>query len=553
MRIRPKTISLWFKAVIYTTTLYWLCGFYYGWVDDVWFDMTLAGKLISSGDAHPGFFWGILSILIHGLYETLPNWPIYGMFYVLIILWIHLLAIPVIESIARKVFKDYSLQIILSWLCLSFLLWPHLFAANLTTLSILLGGLSIIHFLQVTQENHNPLSVHWVTLACGLFVAFCMRFTIAIVLAPLLTIAILRAVQYGKKRVIMISLTIVLTFGLPFLATMGTYNSSFQKQHVKLIQVLDSDVGLRINDVHSQEGIKDLALYTWLLGDTSLWGTQRLDDKLVSIEYSLADKWQTNVTNAKQRYPSNYRPEANWFWRATLYSLLSLVVLLYLLFTHSTNLPQLVLSGLTILTILFLGIAYKLEGRAILPMLVLVLIYLLSSIPHQHFVKGKKWPWATGFVMVIFVTASSWKLYQIGHAYDLEVHRKKAWVDSLNTRYSNEVISVDLFAMTLFHGSLTEGLNMPNNVELTSYPELWGVLQALKEGGDLPSPPDYFSSAAQNKTYYLGPQFRVAMLENLLNEVYNTPISFEKIEDCPIEYSFTWDPLNLGIYQINLE
>ena len=138
MRIRPKTISLWFKAVIYTTTLYWLCGFYYGWVDDVWFDMTLAGKLISSGDAHPGFFWGILSILIHGLYETLPNWPIYGMFYVLIILWIHLLAIPVIESIARKVFKDYSLQIILSWLCLSFLLWPHLFAANLTTLSILL-------------------------------------------------------------------------------------------------------------------------------------------------------------------------------------------------------------------------------------------------------------------------------------------------------------------------------------------------------------------------------------------------------------------------------
>ena len=272
MRIRPKTISLWFKAVIYTTTLYWLCGFYYGWVDDVWFDMTLAGKLISSGDAHPGFFWGILSILIHGLYETLPNWPIYGMFYVLIILWIHLLAIPVIESIARKVFKDYSLQIILSWLCLSFLLWPHLFAANLTTLSILLGGLSIIHFLQVTQENHNPRSVHWVTLACGLFVAFCMRFTIAIVLVPLLTIAILRAVQYGKKRVIMVSLTIVLTFGLPFLATMGTYNSSFQKQHVKLIQVLDSDVGLRINDVHSREGIKDLALYTWLLGDTSLWG-----------------------------------------------------------------------------------------------------------------------------------------------------------------------------------------------------------------------------------------------------------------------------------------
>ena len=141
----------------------------------------------------------------------------------------------------------------------------------------------------------------------------------------------------------MVSLTIVLTFGLPFLATMGTYNSSFQKQHVKLIQVLDSDVGLRINDVHSREGIKDLALYTWLLGDTSLWGTQRLDDKLVSIEYSLADKWQANVTNAKQRYPSNYRPEANWFWRATLYSLLSLGVLLYLLFTHSKLLP-LVLS-----------------------------------------------------------------------------------------------------------------------------------------------------------------------------------------------------------------
>ena len=515
--------------------------------------MTLAGKIISSGDAHPGFFWGILSIFIRGLYEALPNWPIYGMFYVLIILWIHLLAIPVIESFARRVLKVFYLQILLSWLCLSFLLWPLLFAANLTTLSILLGGFSIIHFLQVTQKKHHLLSGHWLMLACGLFVAFCMRFTIAIVLAPLLAIAILQALQYGKKSFIMMSLTLAVTFGLPFLATMGTYSSAFQKQHVKLIQVLDSDIGLRINDVQSQEGIKDLALYTWLLGDTSLWGTQRLDDKLVSIEYSLADKWQANINHATQRYPSNYRPEANWFCCATLYGLLSLVVLLYLLFTHSLNMSLLVLAGLTTLTILFLGMAYKLEGRAILPMLVLVLIYLLSSIPNQHFVKGGKWTWAIGFVLAILFTASSWRLYQIGHAYHLEVNRKKAWVDTLNTRYSNKVLSVDLFAMTLFHGSLTEGLYIPDNVELTSYPELWGVLQALKEGGELPSPPDYFSSAAKNKIYYLGPQFRVDMLEGLLNEVYNTPISFEKVEDCPIEYSFTWDPLNLGIYQINLE
>ena len=165
----------------------------------------------------------------------------------------------------------------------------------------------------------------------------------------------------------------------------------------------------------------------------------------------------------------------------------------------------------------------------------------------------RKWAWAIGFVLAIFFTASSWKLYQIGCDHELEVNQKKAWVDTLNTRYSNEVISVDLFAMTLFHGTLTEGLNIPNNVELTSYPELWGVLQALKEEGELPSPPDYFSAAAQNNIYYLGPKFRVSMLENLLNKVYNTPISFEKIEDCPIEYSFTSDPLNLGIYQINLE
>ena len=515
--------------------------------------MTLAGKIISSGDAHPGFFWGILSIFIRGLYEALPNWPIYGMFYVLIILWIHLLAIPIIESIARRVLKIFYLQILLSWLCLGFLLWPLLFAANLTTLSILLGGFSIIHFLQVTQKKHHLLSVHWVTLTCGLFVAFCMRFTIAVILAPLLAIAILQALQYGKKRFIMMSLTIVLTFGLPFLATMGTYSSAFQKQHVKLIQVLDSDVGLRINDIQSQEGVKDLALYTWLLGDTSLWGARRLDDKLASIEYKFADKWKTNLTHATQRYPSDYRPEANWFWRAAFFSLFSFVVLLYLLFTRSTHMYLLVLAGLTTLTILFLGMAYKLEGRAILPMLVLVLIYLLSSIPNQHFIKEEKWTWAIGFVLAILFTASSGRLYQIGRAYNLEVNRKKAWVDTLNTRYSNEVLSVDLFAMTIFHGSLTEGLYIPNNVELTSYPELWGVLQALKEGSELPSPPDYFSYAAQNKIYYLGPQFRVDMLESLLNEVYNTPISFEKIEDCPIEYSFTWDPLNLGIYQISLE
>ena len=127
--------------------------------------------------------------------------------------------------------------------------------------------------------------------------------------------------------------------------------NSFQKQHVKLIQVLDSDVGLRINDVHSREGIKDPALYTWLLGDTSLWGRKRLDDKLVSIEYSLADKWQANVTNAKQRYPSNYRPVSPVLASNTACLLSSCLTIPLVYPLH--NLPQLVLSGLTILTILF--------------------------------------------------------------------------------------------------------------------------------------------------------------------------------------------------------
>jgi hypothetical protein len=143
--------------------------------------------------------------------------------------------------------------------------------------------------------------------------------------------------------------------------------------------------------------------------------------------------------------------------------------------------------------------------------------------------------------------------YRIGQDYSKEVADKKAYVEHLDTVYKHKSILVDLFAMTLFHSSLTEGLNIPENLELKSYPELWGVIKALEEKEELPNPSNYFLSAALDTAYYLGPQFRVDMLEGLLNEVYNTPISFEKIEDCPIEYSFTWDPLNLGIYQINLE
>ena len=120
-------------------------------------------------------------------------------FYVLIILWIHIfLPFLLLNLLLEKCLKTIPLQIIFKLALPKFLFVAPSVRSEPYYPCLFFWVIKHHTFFAGYSRNHNPLSVHWVTLACGLFVAFVCDLPLPLYL-PLLTIAILRAVQYGKE------------------------------------------------------------------------------------------------------------------------------------------------------------------------------------------------------------------------------------------------------------------------------------------------------------------------------------------------------------------
>ena len=538
-----------FLFIIVSSILYvvltWITGIYYGWVDDVWLDLSFQGKIMVEEGYSPVVLITGFGDLIKSSLLTLTS------LYAGVVIFVFYLTLEIME----RHFRDLPVlsKALLMNLVIIGLIWPILITPTFTELSILAGGLGLVYFNQVLSSENSIGKRDYCLFGFAMLIAISFRFSSLVLLLPFIGI-LLTNHGWGRHRNKVVGATLFLAVLsiASFLYQTTTLPLDVQQKQVKLRTVLDTDIGMRLNEESPKEFAKDLALYCWFLGDTSVWTTSRLDKKVSEISYSVTEKWTSIYHKAAHQYPEEYHPESNWFIYCISLLSLSLLLALRLIYIDGRFIKPLILF-ITVLVILALaGTKYKLEGRAVIPLITVLLLHLITmskkSIPAA-------WKGSLLYVCLWCIPLGAYSIvqqYHIGQDYSKEIADKKAYVEHLDTTYKQSNIVVDLLAMTLFHGSLTEGLNIPENVKLRSYPELWGVIKALEEEEKLPNPSHYFVSAAQDRAYYLGPQLRVEMLEGLLKEVYNTPISFEKIEDCPIEYSFFSHTLNLGVYQINL-
>lgn len=531
---------------IFYVALTWITGIYYGWVDDVWLDLSFQGKIIVEEAYSPVVLITGLGDLVKLSSLTLTK------LYVAVVIFIFYLTLEVVE----RCFQDLPMlsKGLLMSLAIVGLIWPILITPTFTEISILSGGLGLLYFNQVLTAESSIGKRYFCLFGLAMLIAVSFRFTCLVLLSPFIGM-LLAQHGFGIHRQKIIGAAFILAaLTISSLIYQTTALSiEVQQKQIKLRTVLDTDIGMRLNEENPKEFAKDLALYCWFLGDTSVWTTSRLDKKTSEISYSFNEKWTSIYQKAVHQYPEEYHPESNWFIYCIFLLSLSLLLALRSFYIGDRSITPLILYIAILFILILTGTKYKLEGRAVIPLASVLLLYLTTMSKDAIPAFWKKSLLHVSLWCIPLGAYSMAQQYHIGQNYSKEVADKKAYVEHLDTAYIHKSIVVDLFAMTLFHSSLTEGLIIPENVKLKSYPELWGVIKALEEKEELPNPSNYFLSAALDTAYYLGPQFRVDMLEGLLNEVYNTPISFEKIEDCPIEYSFTWDPLNLGIYQINLE
>ena len=541
-----RSLLLIIASSIFYVALTWITGIYYGWVDDVWLDLSFQGKIMVEEAYSP-------VVLITGFGDLIKSSPLtLTSLYAGVVIFVFYLTFEVVE----RHFQDLPVisKALLMSLIIIGLIWPILIAPTFTELSILSGGLGLVYFNQVLSTETSIGIKDFCLFGLAILIAISFRFASLVLLLPFIGI-LLANHGWGRhrKKVTGAAIFLAVLSMASFLYQETTLPLGLQKKQVKLRTVLDTDIGMRLSEESPKEFAKDLALYCWFLGDTSVWTSSRLDQKASEMSYSVTEKWASIYHKAAHQYPEDYHPESNWLTSAIVLLSLSLLLIFRSLFLDYRSIKPLILFISILVILAITGTKYKLEGRAVIPLITVLLLYLITmskdTIPAV-------WKASLLHISLWCIPLGAYSMtqqYHIGQHYSEEVADKKAYVHHLDTAYKYKSLVVDLFAMTLFHGSLTEGLNIPKNVKLKSYPELWGVIKALEEEEELPPPSDYFVSAAQDTAYYLGPQFRVEMLEGLLNEVYNTPISFEKIEDSPIEYSFTWDPLNLGVYQINLE
>jgi hypothetical protein len=560
---------------------YCILGVYFGWIDDVFVMLQLKGEVISPQN---GFFNlrgnNYFSYFYVWLYNHFGKFNWYGIFLsfysglcILNINFILLHLISKTEQHVRKLFLFFSLAFFAAYVI------ENVYLINFTRIAILLTGTSIICAV-ITFKTYRGTAVGkrlFMFFALLFFIGWNCRLFAVLIFMPIILLFLFLIFE-KKLRFIFpggLAIFIGLYFCLAFLFLNDKNRAEYKSiNHTEkyVHNILNAFNGVQIDELNNpRDSIKSLALYRWYFADRDTVLNQEFLDEIGSynpLRVDVLKNWQKNlkqeITKARSFYGNNYMPDLNWYYKTVGFWIIVGALPFLFIFYHSVDfkrfLRSILLYGATLVFVLLVIIFFKMEDRAMAPLLIFTFFavwMLLNETDKPLNIEVLK------ILIVVFIIVGGhrvqgYKNNSTQRGFDLDLKSKVR--SNIDKFYNDKTVFFDLYSLTILETHPFWNVNFPDNwtsgLEMFNLHSIEHHQNIEKIVGCLDWPCFYQEvSKTPNKYMFFYSNERIRITHDYNKIIYNEEFYFRKESENMIinqlHYSFLWFPVGLGFFSLD--
>lgn len=514
---------LYFIAAFLICLSYFICGFNYETNDDFAMEYCLRGKLGAMPVIHYFTWMHGLSYPLYFLYDLIPDFPFYSLFYYLSFSCIVFIFFKIL---ADSVFSDSALKLLAVFAGLFALLFlESMMYLNFTRLAVFMSGSAVI-FAFYTREGKKE----------RYFLAFCL-FAIGSLVRPdiipyilIITIPSVFLFQYGhlKKNLLFAGTGFFVISAIIYFSVYFLSNEAFQKK-ILFADIIDYNIFDETSDKRKQIILE--AILSWIHSDDQF---MKIDDlRILSGSKSIfSAKFLLLKLNQNLSYTIELVIQ-NYFYLLGLQLLLLTGMIAEKSILLRERVFLIVYNIYFLVVLLSLSVFFKPVERIIFPSLA-----LLCLVDLLFFLKYKR---------LDFLAASKAILCLLFLVFTLKIHNRITFNNKV--RAENEKV-LHLFNQALkdkrvFSGSLS--VHFPFLDPFKSYTFTYGKNLTRLTGGLSFFEENYYQVKSnrsgsffrlafkpeniQDNTVLIGNQAEISILENYLNVLHGITLDLELIPD----------------------
>lgn len=583
---RAPSLGLWMTGI--TATLYFLSlcvfGFHFGWLDDVLVSQVMYGTF--SGSPTFNFFenFRLVGHVLHWFYglNTTINWM--GVFLYSLSFFATIVILKIVVEFLRHVGIKWHVSILIGILFYTAFLVENVVFINYTRVAILSMGAGLLLVLHSLQ-HYNGFKRRVLPIA-GLLL-FSAGYLIRPEVAPfaLSVFAVLLAMLLtGKKEhrsdLLVYSLAVLMIVAVVKIE--DHYDNSPQYEEFKryrpyIVKLLDANYMLdrREMALNESDRTRILAVGLWYYMDKDQVGIQYLDSLTQDAEWELppVNIWPDRIATQwrhSKRYTAQYHVGYNYHVKLIMYLALSVVGLLFLLLQllrkQISGQAYLFISLYTLLfPLLVLGmlIVFKMEDRVLTPFFIIHLLgYLILITTYSNLFLVKRTSGLMVVLLLVTSTFASTRVYGLSQEKKTEGEKLHRLIEELNTKFQDKIILYDLWTIGYLHENpfTVPRLDTSRNIHF-AFGEYFmspsdNYSAKAKTICQSDSHLEFFNCLCNKKddVVFFHSQVRIALLENYFGQLYGKQFKFEKMKEPAVldslPYSFLWDPIFPGYYQL---
>ena len=551
-------------------------GFHFGWLDDVLFELNARGTI---SDYHNGdllIYWKGFSHVFAGLYAWKPEVPWYGIILLVLMLMMHVNLALFLSRLASVEIKRGWIVLAGVLIYLGFLL-PYCTAPTFTSTALFLAGSSLINLWSSDQfaKSSRRLTIYLLfTLSLGILIRYRVALLVLLVLLPFGMHAIYHTRKNMRSLATLMSPLLVAASLFILFNLFESQDNKVYRDKVSYIRpVMD---GFNYDQRHTdwvdlseKDSILLMAARMWFIGDDTFFNRSYFETvgHINLLHPDIRQDWKLNLTQEWEkadRYPDEYLLYFNWKRELFILLILNLVLLIGpLLMSARPSIRAWLIHCLKpaffTAIVLIIAVLYKIEGRVLIPMIVLfTLIFALETL---RMMPKKRWirlaPLVILLVSIVILLPDYWKA---GNNKKAEVEQKRAVIADLNARFSGKIIVFDYYTSWLLHGNLLEYVPLSDKNQYA----IWGepgfdyfkqyrsYLETICD--DISFNGFYNCLKERQDVIFVYSEQRVSLIEGYAEILYQNDLKFKKIaEESPLqylEYSYLWFPMELNYYEL---
>lgn len=547
-----------------------LFGFHYGWLDDVYFQLSLTGTISDFQNDNLVFYFVGLSKIMSFLYRQLPVLPWYGIFQMIFIILILLNLSKIYGLISQKkainkqvlfaVFVAIYIAFILRWLIMP----------TFTYTGILLALTGLLSFLYINKNkaNKNQYLFSLLSILLGFLIRIdtgCLTIVLVLISWGILHFSLKNKGFYFKVLAPLAIIGFVLSVFFIF-------SDKETKEFIKRTKYVRIYIdGLNFNDqvLSEKDSILKEAASRWFYYDEEQFNESTF--KSIGVpsfgKLLLKSRMQENLNyelHKSIRYPKNYLPIKNW--KIEILFLLLIQIGAIILSRKNGKVRYRILLSLLFIwsAIIFITVFNKMEDRVLLPVITcFIFLLLLSKSQSSDSGNLRVYMFLLLFSTIPLTFLRLPNLLKSLNQKRYEISQKSEIIKELN-KEQEKIIVFDLFSLSILHQSLFHNITLDKSNEYivwgeSGFHDFSGHRNKLKSiCNEINFSNFYECLGKHDDVIFVYSNQRADFIKKYALSIYNQNLDFVVNElnqkrISSLNYSFMWFPLEFNYYKLQVQ